>query len=109
MANILNIETSTDVCSVALTSDGQVLDHTENYEGQTHATLLSKYVQEMLKYARSRELKLDAIAVSIGPVLYGPAHRSERSQGPCFWPSGAAHRGEYLATDDGEHDVQPFY
>ena len=70
MANILNIETSTDVCSVALTSDGQVLDHTENYEGQTHATLLSKYVQEMLKYARSRELKLDAIAVSIGPGAY---------------------------------------
>ncbi len=70
MANILNIETSTDVCSVALTSDGQVLDHTENYEGQTHATLLSKYVQEMLKYARSRELKLDAIAVSIGPGSY---------------------------------------
>lgn len=70
MANILNIETSTDVCSVALTSDGQVLDHTENYEGQTHATLLSKYVKEMLKYARSRELKLDAIAVSIGPGSY---------------------------------------
>lgn len=70
MANILNIETSTDVCSVALTSDGQVLDHTENYEGQTHATLLSKYVKEMLKYARSLELKLDAIAVSIGPGSY---------------------------------------
>jgi len=31
---------------------------------------LSKYVQEMLKYARSRELKLDAIAVSIGPGSY---------------------------------------
>lgn len=70
MANILHIETSTDVCSVALTSEGQVLDHNENYEGQTHATLLSEYVQNMLKYARSRELKLDAIAVSIGPGSY---------------------------------------
>ena len=70
MANILNIETSTDVCSVALTSEGQVLDHRENYEGQTHATLLSQYVKEMLDYARSRELKLDAIAVSIGPGSY---------------------------------------
>ena len=70
MANILNIETSTEVCSVALTSQGQVLDHNENYEGQTHATLLSEYVQNMLKYARSRELKLDAIAVSIGPGSY---------------------------------------
>lgn len=70
MANILNIETSTDVCSVALTSEGQVLDHRENYEGQTHATLLSQYVKEMLDYARSRELKLDAVAVSIGPGSY---------------------------------------
>ena len=58
------------MCSVALTSEGQVLDHRENYEGQTHATLLSQYVKEMLDYARSRELKLDAIAVSIGPGSY---------------------------------------
>ena len=70
MAVILNIETSTDVCSVALTSEGQVLDHRENYEGQTHATLLSQYVKEMLDYARSREMKIDAIAVSIGPGSY---------------------------------------
>ena len=70
MANILNIETSTDVCSVALTSEGQVLDHRENYDGQTHATLLSQYVKDMLDYARSREMKLDAIAVSIGPGSY---------------------------------------
>ena len=55
---------------MALTSEGQVLDHNENYEGQTHATLLSEYVQNMLKYARSREIKLDAIAVSIGPGSY---------------------------------------
>ena len=70
MATILNIETSTDVCSVALTSEGQVLDHRENYEGQTHATMLSQYVKEMLDYARLRELKLDAVAVSIGPGSY---------------------------------------
>ena len=70
MAVILNIETSTDVCSVALTSEGQVLDHRENYEGQTHATLLSQYVKEMLDYARTREMKLDAVAVSIGPGSY---------------------------------------
>ena len=55
---------------MALTSEGQVLDHRENYEGQTHATLLSQYVKEMLEYARSREMKMDAIAVSIGPGSY---------------------------------------
>ena len=70
MAVILNIETSSEVCSVALTSEGQVLDHRENYEGQTHATLLSQYVKDMLDYARSREMKIEAIAVSIGPGSY---------------------------------------
>ena len=70
MATILNIETSTEVCSVALTSEGQVVDHRENYDGQTHATLLSQYVQEMLEYARSREMSIDAVAVSIGPGSY---------------------------------------
>ena len=70
MATILNIETSTEVCSVALTSEGQVLDHSENYEGQTHATMLSQYVQQALQYARTREVPIDAIAVSIGPGSY---------------------------------------
>ena len=70
MANILNIETSTDVCSVALTSDGQVLDHHENYDGQTHSTLLSAFIRDSLHYVRSRELRLDAIAVSMGPGSY---------------------------------------
>ncbi len=70
MAFILNIETSTDVCSVALTQGGEVVDHHENYDGRTHATLLSAYIQDALKYVRSREIKLDAVAVSIGPGSY---------------------------------------
>lgn len=70
MATILNIETSTEVCSVALTSEGQVLEHHENYDGQTHATLLNAYVKDALDYVRTRELKLDAVAVSMGPGSY---------------------------------------
>ena len=70
MSTILNIETSTDVCSVALCSEGEVLEHHENYDGPSHATLLSTYVQDVLKYLRSRDLKLDAVAVSIGPGSY---------------------------------------
>ncbi len=70
MATILNIETSTDVCSVALTQEGQVLEHHENYDGQTHATLLSAQIKSALDYVRTRELTLDAVAVSIGPGSY---------------------------------------
>ena len=70
MATILNIETSTTVCSVALGSDGQVVDHYENYEGQTHATLLSRFINDALNTVARKELTLDAIAVSLGPGSY---------------------------------------
>ncbi len=70
MANILNIETSTNVCSVALSSEGQIVDHHENYDGMNHATLLSKFIEDMLNTAKRKELNIDAIAVSIGPGSY---------------------------------------
>lgn len=70
MANILNLETSTEVCSVALTSDGQILNHHENYDGHTHATLLSAYIKDALDYAASRQMPIDAVAVSVGPGSY---------------------------------------
>lgn len=70
MATIINIETSTDVCSVALTQDGTVLEHREDYNGRNHAVLLSPFIEDMMKYATSRELKIDAVAVSVGPGSY---------------------------------------
>lgn len=70
MANILNLETSTEVCSVALTSDGQVVNHHENYDGHTHATLLSAYIKDALDYATLRQMPIDAVAVSVGPGSY---------------------------------------
>ena len=70
MAVILNIETSTNVCSVALTDNGMVLEHFEDYKGQNHAALLSGYINKCLDYLNEKELKLEAVAVSIGPGSY---------------------------------------
>lgn len=70
MAVILNIETSTDVCSVALSRDGEILEHFENYDGNRHSTLLGVYTKDVMQYVQSRELRVDAIAVSIGPGSY---------------------------------------
>ena len=85
MATILNIETSTDVCSVALTRDGQVLEHHEDYQGQNHARVLSPFIESVLKYVTSRELKLDAVAVSIGPGSYtGLRIGLSEAKGLCF-------------------------
>ena len=85
MANILNIETSTEVCSVALTSEGAVLEHREDYQGQNHALLLSGFIEDMLKYATPREIKIDAVAVSIGPGSYtGLRIGLSEAKGLCF-------------------------
>lgn len=70
MATIINIETSTDVCSVSLTRDGEVLEHREDYEGRNHATRLSPFIDDVMKYATSREIGIDAVSVSIGPGSY---------------------------------------
>lgn len=70
MAVILNIETSTNVCSVAVTAEGMVLIHFEDDRGQNHAALLSGYIKTCIDYLREKELTLDAVAVSIGPGSY---------------------------------------
>lgn len=70
MAVILNIETSTNVCSAALTSDGMILCHRENFDGHNHASLLSGFIKDCLDHAADHDMKLDAVAVSIGPGSY---------------------------------------
>lgn len=85
MANILNIDTSTDVCSVALTSEGTILEHREDYEGQNHAKVLSSFINDMLDYATPRGIKLDAVAVSMGPGSYtGLRIGLSEAKGLCF-------------------------
>ncbi|MDE6487241.1 MAG: tRNA (adenosine(37)-N6)-threonylcarbamoyltransferase complex dimerization subunit type 1 TsaB [Muribaculaceae bacterium] len=70
MAVIVNIETSTDVCSAALTAEGQILAHYEDFGGRNHAALVSDYVKGCLDFAADHEIKVDAVAVSMGPGSY---------------------------------------
>lgn len=70
MAVILNIETSNTACSVALTAEGMVLHHLENMDGRNHASLLSDFIKAMLDFAAEKEIKLEAVAVSLGPGSY---------------------------------------
>lgn len=70
MAVILNIDTSTSVCSAALTAEGMILAHQECFEGRNHAALLSDFIKHCLDFAADRELKLEAVAVSMGPGSY---------------------------------------
>lgn len=70
MAVILNIETSGSSCSVALTSDGMVLAHYEDFNGRNHAAMLSGFIKRALDRGAGLGLKPEAIAVSMGPGSY---------------------------------------
>ncbi|MCF0187891.1 MAG: tRNA (adenosine(37)-N6)-threonylcarbamoyltransferase complex dimerization subunit type 1 TsaB [Bacteroidaceae bacterium] len=70
MSTILNIETSTRVCSVALSQDGATVFEKCDTEGPNHAKALGVYVEEALSFADSHAMPLDAVAVSQGPGSY---------------------------------------
>lgn len=70
MACILHIETSTKVCSVAVTEDAHVIFEQADTEGPNHATRCGVFVDEALSFAESHAIPLDAVAVSEGPGSY---------------------------------------
>ena len=70
MACILHIETSTDVCSVAVSKDGFLLYEKEDHSGPNHAERLGTYVDEALAKVEEKGQKLEAVAVSSGPGSY---------------------------------------
>ena len=70
MSCILNIETSTDVCSVAISDNGQVIFNKEDHSGPNHAVKLGVYVDEALSFIDGHGISLEAVAVSCGPGSY---------------------------------------
>ena len=70
MSCILNIETSTDVCSVAISDNGQVIFNKEDHSGPNHAVKLGVYVDEALSFIDAHGIPLEAVAVSCGPGSY---------------------------------------
>ena len=70
MALIVHLETSTKICSVALSQDGCILFSKADMNGPSHAAQLGLFVDEALKVAEEKGLKLDAVAVSSGPGSY---------------------------------------
>lgn len=70
MAVIINIETSAKSCSTAVTAEGMIINHHENCEGRNHAALLSDFLKDGLDFLADKELKPEAVAVSLGPGSY---------------------------------------
>ena len=70
MASILCIETSTEVCSVALAVSGIAVATKEDTSGRNHAQMLTRFVEEVMKAKNISFNQLDAVAVSGGPGSY---------------------------------------
>lgn len=71
MAYILNIETSTKNCSVALAKEGETIVCKEIAEmGYSHAEKLHVFIEEILAEANLKFSDINAIAVSQGPGSY---------------------------------------
>lgn len=85
MSCILNIETSTDVCSVSVSQDGACIFSQESHEGHNHAVKLGVFVDEAMSFADSHAIPLDAVAVSCGPGSYtGLRIGVSMAKGICF-------------------------
>jgi len=67
---IINIETATSICSVALAKDGILLSQRETAEKNSHSFVLGTFVEEVIEEANYKMSDLDAVAISSGPGSY---------------------------------------
>lgn len=85
MSCILNIETSTKSCSVAVSNDGKVIFNDEDCSGSNHNVKLGIFVDEALSFIDNHAIPLDAVAVSGGPGSYtGLRIGTSMAKGICY-------------------------
>lgn len=85
MATILQIETATQVCSVAISRNGQTIALREEKASNIHAGSLTLFIEAVMKSAYLKFTELDAIAVSKGPGSYtGLRIGVSTAKGLCF-------------------------
>lgn len=82
---ILHIETSTKVCSAALTIGGVPIASLINRDEGNHARQLPLFVEQLLQQARDRRLSVEAVALSAGPGSYtGLRIGASTAKGLCY-------------------------
>ncbi len=84
-ANIILIETSTSLCSVALCHNGEITAYRESTTAKAHASLTAPFVQEVLEEAGLKVSDCDGVCVSSGPGSYtGLRVGASTAKGLCF-------------------------
>jgi tRNA threonylcarbamoyladenosine biosynthesis protein TsaB len=112
---ILQIETATASCSVALAKDGNVLAFKQVNERNIHAEVITLFIEELIVSSGINYNDLDAVAVSCGPGSYtGLRIGVSTAKGLCFaldkpliaietleaMAYGIISSNEYLLSDD---------
>ena len=85
MSLILSIETSTQLCSVALHNQGKLIAACQSEEEGAHAKQLTLLIDEVAKKSATKLISLKGIAISIGPGSYtGLRIGLATAKGLCF-------------------------
>lgn len=85
MSIILCIETGTEVCSVSLSNNSEIVDIRESADPQAHARQLAVFIDEILKKNNLTTKDLSAVAVGEGPGSYtGLRIGVSTAKGICF-------------------------
>lgn len=70
MTKILNIESATQVCSVCVSQNNQIIALRETHKPNSHSKLLTVFIEELIQELDIRITDLDAISISLGPGSY---------------------------------------
>ena len=85
MSLILQIETATTVCSVALAEGGNILAYKEVEQRNIHAEAITIFIEDLFQTTGKQYKDLDAVAVSCGPGSYtGLRIGISAAKGLCF-------------------------
>lgn len=85
MNNFLLIETSGTICSMALSCNGMIWKSLVCEEAMQHASKAALFAKELIEYAKSQRIDIEAVAISGGPGSYtGLRIGASLAKGICY-------------------------
>lgn len=70
MTKILHIETATQICSVTLSENDELISSRQSDEKNAHSSILTVFIDEIFRETGNNVHHLDAVSVSMGPGSY---------------------------------------
>jgi tRNA threonylcarbamoyladenosine biosynthesis protein TsaB len=85
MSIILNLETSSNICSVNLSESGKSIHTVQSQKIKDHSALLTRNIEKVCKHTAIKLANIDAVAISEGPGSYtGLRIGTSTAKGICY-------------------------